>query len=235
MDDLDRLFRYLVNHLAKDAPERLTSPFEVSELYQSIVPYRGHRRALKFESVEDYEMAVLRLLSGERGYASVEPLNVQEALALEAESVNPDPGAFRDFAAASVKLSARGIRSVLDEEVAYAPPGHAPRAENRFAPPKPEVETAEELFAPPEPQAPAEQTARPAQPEAVDPRVGRGLVFETVEATCPHCYVELPGRRRVVYCPSCGRQVEEATCPACGDGLEPGWRFCVTCGHSVSG
>ena len=211
LDDLDRLFRHLVNHLAKDAPERLTSPFEVSELYQSIVPYRGHRRALKFESVEDYEMAVLRLLSGERGYASVEPLNVQEALALEAESVNPDPGAFRDFAAATVKLNAKGIRSVLDEEVAYAPPGHAPQDDSRFAPTEPEIAAPEE------------------------PPVQRGLVFEAVGATCPHCCVELPGGRRVVHCPSCGRQVEEATCPACGDGLEPGWRFCVTCGHSVTG
>ena len=235
MDDLDRLFRYLVNHLAKDAPERLTSPFEVSELYQTVVPYRGHRRELKFESIEDYEMAVLRLLAGERGYASVEPLNVQEALALEAGSVNPDPGAFRDFAAATVKLSANGIRSVLDEEIAYAPPGHAPPDANRFEPPKPEVASAEERFAPPEPGAPAEQRARPAGAEAVQPPAQGGLVFEAVEATCPHCYVELPGGRRVVYCPSCGRQVQEATCPACGDGLEPGWRFCVTCGHSVTG
>lgn len=233
MDDLDRLFRYLVNHLAKEAPERLTSPFEVSELYQNIVPYRGHRRALKFESVEDYEMAVLRLLSGERGYASVEPLDVQEALALEAESVNPDPRAFRDFAAATVKLTAKGIRSVLDEEIAYAPPGHAPRKDSRFAPPEPEVATPDELFAPPEPEAPAKD--RSTEPEPVEPPDGRGLVFEAVEATCPHCYVELPGGRRVVYCPSCGRQVEEATCPACGDALEPGWRFCVTCGHSVTG
>jgi hypothetical protein len=233
MDDLDRLFRYLVNHLAKEAPERLTSPFEVSELYQNIVPYRGHRRALKFESVEDYEMAVLRLLSGERGYASVEPLDVQEALALEAESVNPDPGAFRDFAAATVKLTAKGIRSVLDEEIAYAPPGHAPRKDGRFAPPEPEVATPDELFAPPEPEAPAKD--RSTEPEPVEPPDGRGLVFEAVEATCPHCNVELPGGRRVVYCPSCGRQVEEATCPACGDALEPGWRFCVTCGHSVTG
>lgn len=233
MDDLDRLFRYLVNHLAKEAPERLTSPFEVSELYQNIVPYRGHRRALKFESVEDYEMAVLRLLSGERGYASVEPLDVQEALALEAESVNPDPGAFRDFAAATVKLTAKGIRSVLDEEIAYAPPGHAPRKDSRFAPPEPEVATPDELFAPPEPEAPAKD--RSTEPEPVETPDGRGLVFEAVEATCPHCYVELPGGRRVVYCPSCGRQVEEATCPACGDALEPGWRFCVTCGHSVTG
>lgn len=235
MDDLDRLFRYLVNHLAKDAPERLTSPFEVSELYQSIVPYRGHRRALNFESVEDYEMAVLRLVAGERGYASVEPPNVQEALALEAASVNPDPGAFRDFAAATVKLNADGIRSVLDEEIAYAPPGHAPPDANRFAPPESDAATPEELFAPPEPGAPAEERAWPAEPEAVEPPVQRGLVFEAIEATCPHCYVELPSGRRVVYCPSCGRQVEEAICPACGDGLEPGWRFCVSCGRSVTG
>jgi hypothetical protein len=164
----------------------------------------------------------------------VEPANVQEALSLEAESVNPDPGAFRDFAAATVRLNAEGIRSVLDEEAAYAPPGHAPPNESRFAPPELDVATPEELFAPAEPETPAAESRRPAE-AAADPPAQRKLVFEAVEATCPHCYVELPGGRRVVYCPSCGRQVEEATCPACGDGLDPGWRFCVTCGHSVTG
>ncbi len=56
MDDLDRLFTYLVKHLAATAPERLYKPFQISELYQRLIPYRMHRRELGFEAVEDYEV-----------------------------------------------------------------------------------------------------------------------------------------------------------------------------------
>ena len=97
MDDVERLFRHLVHLLATDDAERLRTPIEVSELYQSIVPYRSHKRELRFDAIEDYDMAILRLLAGEHGYASVEPIEAREALALEAEAVNPNPGAFRDL------------------------------------------------------------------------------------------------------------------------------------------
>jgi hypothetical protein len=215
MDDLDRLFRHLVNHLATEAPERLRSPFEIAELYQNIIPYRGHRRSLKLDSIEDYEMALLRLLSGERGYAAVEPVNVQETFVLESESVNPNPGAFRDFAAATVRLSHGAVRSVLDEKAAYAPP---------------EPATEDSEYAPPEVTEP--EPSSPPEPEPAGS--GGGLVFEAVEVTCPHCQEELPGGRRVIFCPFCGQQLEESRCARCGDPLEPGWQFCGTCGQTVS-
>jgi hypothetical protein len=213
MDDLDRLFRHLVNHLASADPERLRAPFEIAELYQSLIPYRSHRRPLKVDSIEDYDMALLRLLSGERGYAAVEPVHVQEALVLESESVNPNPGAFRDFAAATVRLSHGAVRSVLDQQAAYAPPERASE-ESKYAPP------------------PIAEPVSP--PEPTPSGGGGGLVFEAVEVACPRCGEELPGGRRVIFCPFCGRQLEESRCPQCGDPLEPGWRFCGTCGSSVS-
>jgi len=236
MDDLDRLFRYLVNHLAKEEPQRLRAPFEVAELYQSVIPYRTHRRALGFEAIEDYEMAVLRLLAGQRGYATVDPVDAQEALAAEADSVNPDPAAFREFAAAAVTLRPDAIRSVLDEKVAYAPPD-ARAEELRFAPPELLEPESEHGYAPPPEQRPvpapdAPPTSGGPQPP---PTTGGGLVFEAVEAACPHCYAELPRNRRALYCPFCGRQLEEERCPACGDSLEPGWRFCASCGSSAGG
>lgn len=223
MDDLDRLFRYLVNHLAVSAPGKLKAPFQVSELYQTLIPYRRHRSELKFDAIEDYEMALLRLLAGERGYVAVDPIDAQEALAAEAEAVNPDPGAFRQFAAASVSLKKGAVAQVLDQQAAYAPPGYT----------TPEQEMLEELVEPETEEVPPVPTV-PELPPTVQ-RPAPQLVFETVAASCPHCDVDLPTGRRVVYCPSCGRQVQEATCPACGDRLEPGWRFCVTCGHTLSG
>src|SRR2546423_2166109 len=68
MDDLDRLFLRLVQNLRAGYPEYLTHPFEVAELYQSVVPYRHNRRELAIDTNGDYETALLRLLSGERGY-----------------------------------------------------------------------------------------------------------------------------------------------------------------------
>lgn len=221
MDDLDRLFRYLVNHLAVSAPEKLKAPFQVSELYQTLVPYRRHRNELQFDAIEDYDMALLRLLAGERGYAVVDPVDAQEALAAEAEAVNPDPGAFRQFAAASVSFKKGAVAQVLDQQAAYAPPGFT----------TPEQEMLGELEEPDTEEVPRvsgfDRSGRdPAKP-------GPRLVFETVEAACPHCRSGLPGGRRVVYCPFCGRQIEESRCPQCGDPLERGWQFCVTCGYTV--
>ena len=86
MDDVDRLFQYLVQHLSASAPEYLKRSFQVSELYQRLIPYRLHRSGLGFDSIEDYEMAVLRLLAGQHGYVAVEPEDAQRAMADEAEA-----------------------------------------------------------------------------------------------------------------------------------------------------
>src|SRR6184192_2581764 len=90
-DDLDRLFERLVRVLAEDAPGRLAVPFPAAEVYERLVPYRSNRSTLKVATHQDYEMAVLRLLSGERGYVSLDPGEVQEALRRETAEVNPEP------------------------------------------------------------------------------------------------------------------------------------------------
>src|SRR5205085_6041009 len=94
-DDLDRLFERLVTVLADDAPGRLAVPFAAAEVYERLVPYRSNRSILKVATHQDYEMAVLRLLAGERGYASLEPAEVREALEREAGEKNPDTALFR--------------------------------------------------------------------------------------------------------------------------------------------
>jgi len=96
-DDLDRLFERLVSVLADDAPGRLAVPFPAAEVYERLVPYRSNRSILKVATHQDYEMAVLRLLAGERGYASLEPAEVRDALRRETGESNPDTGLFRQF------------------------------------------------------------------------------------------------------------------------------------------
>jgi hypothetical protein len=237
MDDLDRLFRYLVRRLSDAGPERLRTPFHVSELYQTLVPYRTHKQELGFDAIEDYEMAILRLLAGERGYAELEPEDVQEALTAEAESVNPNPRAFREYAAATVILNVRPMRTVLDEHAAYAPPGYredAPDAEEPPTAPEPpevpaDLEPPAELG---EPQAPPPE---PPPPRPMPPGEPRSLVFEPVEVEdrCSGCDEVLPAHRTVVFCPYCGRRIGEIHCPACGEEMEPEWRFCLRCGTAA--
>ena len=68
MDDLDRVFHRLVSNIRHRHSEYLTLPFTVQELYETLIPYRHHRRELGIETNQDYEIAVARLLSGERDY-----------------------------------------------------------------------------------------------------------------------------------------------------------------------
>src|SRR5438034_8987801 len=110
-DDLDRLFERLVRVLAQDAPGRLAIPCPAAEVYERLVPYRSNRSTLKVATHEDYEMAVMRLLSGERGYASLDLPDVQEALGREAKESNPDTGLFRQFPQAILSLNRIAARS----------------------------------------------------------------------------------------------------------------------------
>src|SRR5881628_1730810 len=121
-DDLDRLFERLVRVLADDAPGRLAVPFPASEVYERLVPYRSNRSALKVATHQDYEMAVLRLLSGERGYTSLEPAEVQDALQREVAELNPDTALFRQFPDAILSLNRIAAERFLRGDRAYAPP-----------------------------------------------------------------------------------------------------------------
>lgn len=264
MDDVTRLFRALVQHLAEHDPRRLSEPFQISELYQSLIPYRLFKNELQFGSIDDYEMAILRLLAGERELVSLDPEDVQEVLRAESEALVPDTGAFRDFAGTRILLKAHAVRNVLDEASAYAPPGSEPESDSlafaddpepvgvdpppTIAPDPPVVMDSEPIE--PGPSVPApEPTSTASSPSAplnpIVPESGAplaesrspALVFEPVEppVACPACHRALPPERAVSFCPFCGTLTTAGTCVRCGDTIEPTWRFCVTCGQSSSG
>ena len=109
MDDLDRLLQRLVQRVRAEYAEYMNRPFEVSELYQNIVPYRHHRRELGIETNQDYELALLRLLAGERGYLMGDA-SMHDAVKRELASPNPNTALFREFAAARVSLSPEAAR-----------------------------------------------------------------------------------------------------------------------------
>jgi len=111
MDDVDRMYRHLVRTLRATAPQLLTQPFQVGDLYTSILPYRLHRRELGVETNQDYEMAMLELLSGARGYLVVED-RMRDELAASLRSPNPDSGLIRDFAQSRVALSPDALHTL---------------------------------------------------------------------------------------------------------------------------
>jgi len=215
-DDLDRLFERLVSVLADDAPGRLAVPFPAAEVYERLVPYRSNRSILKVATHQDYEMAVLRLLAGERGYVSLEPGEVQEALQREAGESNPDTALFRQFPDAILSLNRLAAERFLRGDRAYAPPPPP-----HLAPPPESVEAAD-----------GEEDRDEKPPLA-------GAAFELAEQSetprqCPYCGETLPGSRKVNFCPQCGQPPSgELRCPACGVEMDVGWRYCVSCGRAT--
>src|SRR6201999_3903238 len=103
--------RHLARTIRSKFPQYLTQPFDVSELHQTILPYRHHRRELGLETNEDYEITLTALLAGERDYLIVDDL-MKDALKKELATPNPDPSAFKQFAGKTVALSPAALCSL---------------------------------------------------------------------------------------------------------------------------
>ncbi len=241
-DELDRLFRRVVANLAALDPSRVLGPVEVAELYERLVPYRTHRTVLAMDTHEDYEMALLRLLAGERGYAFVEPEAARTALAAEVAAVNPDTRMYRQFHTATVTFDPGQVRAALDalEGAAQEPAPEAPRSEpapraEREPDWFPEITDAQAEDEVPPPSAGAEQGAAENLPFALDEEGGGagGVAPRQGSAPCAFCGGALPFGRAVIFCPHCGQNVGVVHCPACGTELDVGWRFCITCGRQM--
>jgi hypothetical protein len=212
MDNLDRMFRHLVRTIEARNREYLSRPFEVAELYQTILPYRLHRRELGLDTNQDYEMTLLELLSGARGYLVVDD-RMRDTLRKELASANPDPSVLREFAGAHVALASDAVRR-LDT------------LEGRDG-------------ARPEPTPAAPPAAAPTAVPATTPRRGPSSQPRTVTVAaagepCRFCGGALPPGRQITFCPHCGQNLTVINCAACGTELELGWSYCTTCGRSVA-
>jgi hypothetical protein len=252
MDQLDRLYRTLVQTIRASFPHYLSQPFEVAELYQTILPYRHHRRTLGFDTNQDYEVALLELLSGERGYLLVDE-RMRDALRREIATPNPDPAVFRQFAGSQVSLAHEPLRQLeteLDAGTTGEMPAESPIRSAGPGPrttegsvPRAQATTAEMPRASAE--APAPRTSAgvpragtPRTSAAVESGLGasgeRGVVAAPNE-DCRFCGGRLPAGRALVFCPHCGQNLTVLHCQACGTELELGWKFCISCGRSAAG
>ena len=234
MDEIDRIFRLLVETIRSQEPELLSRPFEVADLYQSLLPYRLHRRELELETNSDYEMALLRLLSGERGYL-VGDDEMQEALRRELTTPNPDPGAFRAYAMSHVSLAADAVRRLEQSAVRSAAP--APSAVPSRAAQPSGAPTSPRPTSPPAAAAPviAPMRSPVSSPSHQSTMAAptRSTTAEALGGRCRYCSGVLPQGRRLTFCPHCGQNLTVQHCPACNTELEVGWKFCTTCGRGV--
>jgi len=216
--DLERFFRQIVRNLAATDPARLHRPLPLTELRESIVPYRANRRALELESSEDYELVLMRLCAGEGGFARTEPAEVRAEFEIEVGSSNPDLGIVHRHPNAVVSLESRRLALALNPEqgLAFAPPGHSARP--------PVIDEAVAAA------APLPELASPVVSEA-DPTPARGHLIPQ----CGLCGRVLPTGRVVNFCPNCGASQGLGRCPACQSETEAGWRNCVSCGFLLGG
>lgn len=230
-DLLEGFFHQLVANLLGLDPGALHRPVRVAEIHERLVPYRTHRVSLGFDTNEDYEMTLLRLLAGERGLAQVFPAEVAEAFAREAAVVNPDTGLFRQFPDATVLLNPEQAASTGEHAAAVMP-----AADENY----PATEESEESVLSPLPPPPSsdeeEESSLPfALDESEDVRATTQPREIVGSVPCNYCGGSLPVGRTVLFCPHCGQNIGVVHCPTCGSELDVGWGFCITCGQKVSG
>ncbi len=231
MSDLDRLFRRLVDGLIAIDPARLHRPLTVAELVRSVVPYRTSRAALGLDSSEDYDLLILRLLSGEGGFVEVRPAEVAARSGAELRQSNPDPALLRQFGGAEVTLATARLAQALGPgpEAAWAPP-------ETFD----SEQTLEALGGDEDSDEDPGVIETGRVPWTVEAITGaRGVIPLNTGAVpdegsrCGYCGGLLPGGRQVNFCPHCGQSQTFIRCTECGNEVEFGWKHCVACGTGV--
>ena len=234
MDDLDRLHERLVANVRDGFPHLIDRTFRLGDIAEHLVPYRTNRPGLRFDSARQYELALMRLASGERGYLRVEP-NVADAFRRALASPEPDAALLRDHSLATVALTDRGAPSAG----AAAPVAATSEIAQPAAPSWMEEEAPPLDTTWPPPAAKADAPPPPPPPPPAPPSVAAAPAIEShpgptaMGGPCRYCGHPLPEGRAVTYCPHCGQNVTVRHCPACSTELEIGWRFCITCGRAM--
>jgi hypothetical protein len=238
MDEMDRMFRRLVHNVRAGFPDLLTRPFEVSALYQTLIPYRLNRGELGIDSAEEYELTVMRLLAGGRGLLHGDP-DMQAALQAELESPNPDLSIFRAWATASVSINATAVRSLDSHSaVAIRTPSSAASTRQAEMAGRATLEVATAVASPALSPVAHISGGRTSAPVATPPesRTAPAPVSAPPHPHgpgCRYCAGELPDGRDAHFCPHCGQNLSVKQCPACSTELEVEWQFCITCGRQA--
>ena len=213
MTQVSALNALILRRLARDglAPD---APIAVAELHRRLVPYALCREALGLTTKAEYDLALLQLLDDVG--VEVEEKALREAVRRELQSPEPGLAILQRFAASEIRMVAPD--SVLTEEtgageldVVSGPPPADHETERL---PQDRIPGLDDLEFRPEPGS---------TPTAQDPSA-------SAVSDCRSCGAGLPSRDGLKYCPACGANQDRWPCPACGETVERGWRFCAMCG-----
>nr|MDQ2666690.1 zinc ribbon domain-containing protein [Gemmatimonadota bacterium] len=185
---------------------------------------------LGVQTNQDYELALMELLSGAGGYLVVDG-KMSDVLSAERKAASPNTTRIRDFASSHVALAPEALQQLSgasggQDTVTAARPSHSTSA--------PAVRTPSPPPLPPTPPRASEAATVPAVTTATGDSSRRApKPFKVADAgeDCAYCKGPLPGGREISFCPHCGQDLTLVHCPACGSELERGWKFCVTCGR----
>jgi len=222
---LRRFYRVLVREFRSRPPWDLRAQFYLSDLYNSLVPFQVWGEELGLETEAEYDHVLMRLLAGEGDYLRLGSEKVRREMKEELAASHPILEAYRDFAATELRLNPERTEEILASEDAAGsetdPGGDVPEGQAES-----HIQAHAEGNADGNPEGEAglpEPQENPAEvPEAV-----------AAKGPCIWCGTALPNRKRVNFCPFCGKSVLLFPCPACREALERDWRFCISCGMEV--
>jgi hypothetical protein len=187
MDDLDRLAFRMARTMRTMYPQLVTHGFTLADLEDKLAPYVDTRRELAVGGPNGYERAVLRLLSGERGYLSAE-VELQEACRRALQQPSPALSLVRTWARSTLILRREAVDRIGSGDAATA-------TSMAVCPPVPVTSVCDCHF------------CGGRLPGARDARFCPHCGLDLRMRQCPACSTEL--ERQWCYCVTCGRQADD--------------------------
>lgn len=201
LDDLDRLAFRLSRTVRTQYPHLLQSGFTLTDLEERLLPFREARREMSDSGQHAFDVAVLRLLSGERDYLRVSS-PMQQACHLALGFPAPALSLIGEWTSAPIMLGAGpdtgdavGVAEDLSCDVFPSPTVSLDPTNTNRQRPSPTAGCAEH------------------------------------RACCQYCDGVLPAGRTATYCPHCGMDLTKHQCEGCSAEMDVAWRFCISCGR----
>lgn len=227
MTDLERLAAALLAQWrAEGGP--IDGPIAVGSILDRTLPYRVARRLLGIDASEDYEALLMRLVAEEEGLVRVEPADAAEMARSTMATKLPDLDVLQLLRSATVAFHAE-VAARLDGVLPLRPPAiaepAAPPTESPVVTPVTPIRVAAA--------ADATAVAKRSKVRSPAPEFVTQVRFDAPTAACWSCSATLPTGRSVKFCPFCGADQREPTCPACAAAVERSWRHCADCGERL--
>jgi hypothetical protein len=227
----------------------------VGALLDRVLPYRVARRILGIDVSEDYEALVLRLLAEEEDLVRVDPVDATDMAKATVISRLPDLDALQLLRSATMRFTERTIVRLSDvlpmpssrDESTWSAAGNTakdqapertpdehgepPRAVAMAADVNDEVSRRVDENPPAVIDVEARHDADVIPLHPIDPPAADRA--PPAPAHCWSCAEALPVARAVKFCPYCGADQRQPTCPECGTATERVWKHCPDCGTKL--